>query len=237
MAAWDIFSRRAAFRALGLVAVLVGVGATPGSLAGQALHDLQRGGAAPARSAFLDGERLRFEPWGGVLWDAYRNDGGNGAPAWIGAARLAYEIGGRPASFRRWRMIAEVGRAEAAEAGTATLEDSLLVGFRTEWWLTTAGVEWDAIDGWMGLTLEAQGGAAWIEREIVGGDSIPSGTPGTSDRAEPEPFPTAVVGVSGFRYLTHRVQLRVRVQDVVTDLFDAREHSPALGVGLRFVFE
>ena len=236
MAAWDIFTRGVAAAVVALATVLVGIGATPDPVTAQARLDRNR--IEPLSvGAFLDGERFRFEPWGGALWDAYRNDGGNGAPAWIGAVRLGYEPGGRPASFRRWRVIAEVARAEAAKAGTATLEDSLVVGFRTEWWLTTAGMEWDAIGGWMGLTLEAQAGAAWLEREIVGGDSIPSGTPGTSDRAEAEPFPSAVVGISAFRYLTHGVQLRVRVQDVVTDVFDDREHSPALGVGLRFVFE
>ena len=193
--------------------------------------------ALPARSEAQSSERLRFEPWAGALWDAYRNDGGNGNPAWIGAARLGYELGHAPAGAPAWRVIAEVARAEAAEAGTAELEDSLLVGFRTEWWLTTVGVERDLIGGWMGVTLEAQGGAAWIEREIVAGDSIPSGTPGTSDQAESEPFPVAVIGLSAWRHLTHRVQLRLRLTDVVTDPFDAIENSPALGLGFRFVFE
>lgn len=182
-------------------------------------------------------DRFRFEPWGGALWDAYRNDGGNGRPAWIGAVRMGFDLGDGPAGAPRWRIIGEVARAEAARAGVAIVDDSLEVGFRTEWWLTTVGVERDLIGGWMGLTLEAQGGAAWIEREIVGGDPIPPGTPGTSEQADPEPFPVVIVGVSGYRHLTHRVQLRIRVADVITDPFEDLEQSPAIGIGFRFVFE
>ena len=204
------------FRRLTLIAALLALGAAP----------------ATAQS-----ERFRFEPWGGALWDAYRNDGGNGRPAWLGAARFGYELGGGPASYRRWRVIGEIARAEAAEAGTATLQDSLHIGFRTEWWLTTAGIEYDVIGGWMGLTLEAQGGAAWIEREIVAGDTIPPGTPGTSDVAKPEPFPAASFGVSAWRHLSHRVQVRLRIEDVISDPFTDMRHSPAVGLGLRFVFE
>ena len=209
---------------------------TPAAASAQAVNDVhlaERTGTA----GFLESERFRFEPWAGALWDAYRNDGGNGSPAWLGAVRVAYELGGAPSSFRRWRVIGEVARAEAAKAGTAIVADSLLVGFRTEWWLTTAGIEWDAITGWMGVTLEAQGGAAWLEREIVGGDTIPSGTPGTNDRAESEPFPAAVIGVAVWRHLTHSVQIRLRVEDVISDPFEALEHSPAIGLGFRFVFE
>lgn len=186
----------------------------------------------------LQSARLRFEPWGGVLFDAYRNEGGDGRPAWIGAVRLGYELGsGLASSGRGWRVVAEVARAEAAEAGTATVQDSLLVGFRTEWWLATAGAEWDVVGGWTGLTLEARAGALWLQREIVGGDPIPPDAPGTSERAGYDRFPTFVVGLSGYRHLTHRVQLRLRVADIVTDVFDAAKHSPALGVGFRFVFE
>ena len=240
MAVWDIFgsSRRLATCRSGSSLILAAtlLTAAPADVGAQAVHNVH---VLPASgvTSFLQSERFRFEPWAGALWDAYRNEGGNGAPAWIGAVRVAYEPGSAPASFRRWRLIAELARAEAAEAGTATIEDSLLVGFRTEWWLTTAGVEWDAITGWMGVTLEAQGGAAWVEREIVGGDSIPPGTPGTTERAESEPFPAAVVGVAVWRHLTHSVQIRLRVEDVISDPFDALEHSPALGLGFRFVFE
>ena len=188
--------------------------------------------------SILDGSRFRFEPWGGALWDAYRNSGGNERPAWIGAVRFGYDLGAAYASGQpAWRLIAEVARAEAAEAGTAVLPDSSVVGFRTEWWLATAGAEWDVLAGWIGLTLEAHGGAAWIQREIVGGDSITPGEPGTTERAESEPFPALVLGVSGYRHLTHRVQIRARLEDVITDPFDGLEHSPALGLGFRFVFE
>ena len=209
--------------------------------------DLRRIGAAAAiagliaaatpSTAFAQSERLRFEPWGGALWDGYRNEGGDGRPAWIGAVRLGYDLGGGRSSAPHWRVFAEIARAEAARAGTETLADSLLVGFRTEWWLATAGVERDLIGGWMGATLELSGGVAWIEREIVGGDSIPSGTPGTTETARPDPFPALVAGISVYRHLTHRVQLRLRVEDVITDPFDAIEHSPAIGLGFRFVFE
>lgn len=205
-------------------------------LAIAALVAVAIGGTSPSPS-HAQTARLRFEPWGGALWDAYRNDGGNGRPAWIGAVRLGYELGPGRTADPHWRLIAEVARAEAAQAGTATLQDSLLVGFRTEWWLMTGGVERDLVGGWMGATLEARGGVAWIEREIVAGDSIPPGTPGTSARAEPDPFPAFVVGASLYRHLTHRVQLRLRVEDIVTDPFDNLQHSPALGLGFRFVFD
>lgn len=182
--------------------------------------------------------RLRFEPWGGVLFDAYRNDGGDGRPAWIGAVRLGYELGsGLASAGRGWRVFGEIARAEAAEAGTAVIQDSLTVVFRSEWWLATAGAEWDVVSGWTGLTLEAGAGAAWLQREIVAGDPIPPGAPGTTERADSEPFPAFVVGLSGYRHLSHRIQLRLRVEDVVTDLFEAAEHSPAVGIGFRFVFE
>ena len=221
MAVWDIFTQESSVRrrAAHTLAIL-------GALA------LGANEASAQASA-----RLRFEPWGGALWDAYRNDRGDGRPAWLGAVRFGYELGTGPSGQPRWRIIGEIARAEAAKAGVAILEDSLQVGFRTEWWLTTVGVERDLIGGWMGLTLEAQGGAAWIEREIVGGDSIPPGTPGTSAQADPEPFPVAIIGLSGYRHLTHRVQLRIRLEDVITDPFEDLEQSPALGIGFRFIFE
>ncbi len=252
MAGWDISRAQSAARAaqgrvaLGLgVAVALGIAgvAVPASAVAQDrpdtrpvhnVHALVRQRHTP----FLDSSRFRFEPWGGALWDAYRNAGGNGRPAWIGAVRFGYEPGSAYAAGERaWRVIAEVARAEAAEAGTATLPDSSLVGFRTEWWLAMAGAEWDLVGGWMGLTIEAQGGAAWLQREIVGGDSITPGEPGTSERAESEPLPAFVLGLSAYRHITHRVQVRLRVEDVVTDPFEAIEHSPALGLGFRFVFE
>lgn len=219
---------------LALAAILA---ASP--LAGQGVHNVHLVDVTEDGSSALESARLRFEPWGGVLFDAYRNDGGNGNPAWIGAVRLGYELGaGLAAPGRGWRLIAEVARAEAAEAGTALVQDSFEVGFRTEWWLLTGGAEWDALGGgWTGLTVEARAGAAWLQREIVGGDTIPPGTPGTSDRAESAPFPAVVAGLSVWRHVTHRVQVRLRVEDVITDPFDAVEHSPALGVGIRFVFE
>lgn len=209
----------------------------PTTAAAQVVHivHLQDGQSFTGR---LQSTRLRFEPWGGALFDAYRNEGGDGRPAWIGAVRLGYELGtGLASAGRGWRIAVEVARAEAAEAGTRILEDTLQVGFRTEWWLATGGGEWDALAGWTGLTLEAGAGAAWLQLEIVSGDSIPPGTPGTRDRASYHRVPALVLGLSGYRHLTHRVQLRLRVEDVVTDPFDALEHSPAVGVGFRFVFE
>ena len=229
MAIRDRFGETASVAALCL-AILAG------DAAGQHVHNVHLPDVQQYPQFGLQSERLRFEAWGGALFDAYRNDGGNGRPGWIGAARLAYEPG-RARSDRGWRLTAELARSEAAEAGTAVLQDSLEVGFRTEWWLATAGLEWDAVAGWMGVTLEGSVGAAWIQREVVAGDPIPPGTPGTSDRAESEPFPAVVVGVSAWRHLTHRVQLRLRLADVVTDPFEAMEHSPAIGLGLRFLFE
>lgn len=202
------------------------------------VHIVHGGGRHEVAPARAQSARLRFEPWGGVLFDAYRNEGGNGRPAWIGAVRFGYELGtGTASAGKGWRLIGELARAEAAEAGTAEVGDSLLVGFRTEWWLATGGVEWDVVGGWTGGTLEAQGGAAWLQREIVAGDPVPPGTPGTSERAEYTAVPALIVALSGYRHLTHRVQVRVRLADVVTDVVDAPEHSPALGLGLRFVFE
>ncbi|HEX6589937.1 MAG TPA: hypothetical protein VF039_13115 [Longimicrobiales bacterium] len=183
----------------------------------------------------MPGGRFRFEPWAGALWDAYRNDGGSGRPAWIGAARFGYELG--DGFGPGLRLIGEVARAEAAEAGTAIVSDSLAVEFASKWWLTTAGLEWDVATGWSGLTLEAQAGAAWIMLEVTGGDSIPSGTPGTTASAESEPYAAGRVGVSAWRHVTHAMQVRIRVEDVITDAFDRVEHSPAVGVGIRFVFE
>ncbi|HUF12558.1 MAG TPA: hypothetical protein VMN78_05600 [Longimicrobiales bacterium] len=206
--------------------------------AAQALHIVHLPASSRVDEIALQSARLRFEPWGGVLFDAYRNEGGNGRPAWIGAVRLGYELGsGLASAGRGWRVVGEVARAEAAEAGTAIVQDSLLVGFRTEWWLATGGAEWDVVGGWTGLTLEARAGAVWLQREIVAGDPIPPNTPGTSERAGYDPFPAFVVGLSGYRHLTHRVQLRLRVADIVTDAFDQAEHSPAIGLGFRFVFE
>lgn len=243
MAVWDIFGpgihTRASGWPLALAATLLLPLGAPAGLAAQRVHNVHLA-APPALAengtAVVGGSRFRFEPWGGVLWDAYRNEGGDGRPAWIGAARVGYELTELPAGHGL-RLIAEVAHAEAAEAGTATLQDSLTVGFRTSWWLTTAGVEWDVVGGWMGLTLDGRAGAAWIEREIVGGDSIPPGTPGTSARPEAEPFAAAVLGLSAWRHLSHTIQLRLRVEDVVTDPFDALEHSPVIGLGFRFVFE
>lgn len=238
MAARDRFGRRHTLiaRWIPALALLLGVG--PSVAAGQAVHNVradadERGEGTVAR--VIPGGRFRFEPWAGVLWDAYRNEGGSGAPAWLGAARFGYEMGnGFGPGFR---LVAEIARAEVEEAGRAVVGDSLEVDFASRWWLTTAGVEWDVRGGWTGLTLEAQGGAAWITLEVTGGDSIPAGTPGTTARAEAEPYPTARVGLSAWRHLSPTLQLRLRVEDVVTDLFDAMEHSPALGVGVRFLFE
>ena len=186
----------------------------------------------------LASERLRFEPWVGLLFDAYRNEGGDGRPGWIAGARLGYEPGtGLSGRDRGWRAIAEVARAETSEAGTATLEDSLVVGFRSEWWLATVGVEWDAVTGWMGVTLEGRAGAAWLQREIVGGDPIPPGTPGTSERARSEPVPAVVAGISVWRHVSHRLQARLRVENIVTDPLGALENSPVIALGARFVFE
>jgi len=242
MAAWDILRATTGRRGAPLCLLACLLAGAEAPAAGQVIkppvHIVHRQAIERFGSIAGSTERVRFEPWAGALFDAYRNEGGNDRPAWIGAARFAYELGApimTPGTS--WRVYAEIARAEAAEAGTATLQDSLLVGFRTEWWLGTAGIEWDVWSGWMGLTLEGGGGAAWIQREIVGGDSIPPGTPGTDERAESDPFGAIVLGASGYRHLTHRVQLRVRVSDVVTDPFDAFEHSPAIGLGLRFVFE
>lgn len=241
MAGWDIV--RAGGRTGLLIASVVAAGmAAP--LAGQAttpVHNVHPVARHQYEANALESGRLRFEPWAGVLFDAYRNEGGDDRPGWIGAVRLAYELGGGLASAGRgWRITGEVARSEAAMAGTRLLADSLLVGFRTEWWLATAGLEWDVAGGptaLTGLTVGAHGGAAWVQREIVGGDPIPPGTPGTTERAESDPMPAVAIELSGYRYLTHRVQLRVRVADLVTDPFDAREHSPAVGVGVRFVFD
>lgn len=242
MAAWDTFGgtrhwRPRRTRALALVAAALGLLA-PVRLAGQAVHSVHPESPRSTedqRQTAVAGGRLRFEPWAGALWDAYRNEGGSGRPAWIGAARFGFELGDGPGSG--FRLVGEVARAEASEAGSVVIADSLEVDFATEWWLLTGGLEWDARRGWMGLTLEAMAGAAWITREVTGGDSIPPGTPGTTERAEAEPFPVARFGVSAWRHLTHTVQLRVRIEDIVTDPFDRLEHSPALGLGVRFVFE
>ena len=261
MVVWDIFGRTrppagrhpSASTALLFLAVLAAIG-TPARLSAQAVHDVHADQAAaldehaaggesgtadepgpPPATAAVAGGRFRFEPWAGALWDAYRTEGGSGSPAWIGAARFGYELGdGFGPGFR---LIAEVARGEASAAGTATVADSLEVEFSSEWWLITGGLEWDAIAGWSGITLEAQGGAAWVTLEVTGGDSIPSGTPGTTARAEAEPYAAARVGISAWRHLTHAMQIRIRLEDVVTDPFDGIEHSPALGVGIRFVFE
>ena len=210
---------------------------TPSSAASQTVHIVHLPVGQEVGQQILESRRFRFEPWGGVLFDAYRNAGGDGRPAWIGAVRMGYELGPGYASDRGWRLVAEMARAEAAEAGTAVVGDSLTVVFRTEWWLGTAGVEWDALGGWTGLTAEVRAGAAWLQREIVGGDSIAPGTPGTRQRAGHDRVPAVVFGVSGYRHLTHRVQVRLRLADVVTDPVEAMEHSPLIGVGFRFVFE
>lgn len=242
MAFWDIFGRvdaRGSVRrracALLLAALALGAPRGAGAQAVHNVHPPEIESLMKTTGGAIAGGRFRFEPWAGALWDAYRNDGGSGQPAWIGAARFGYELGdGFGPGFR---LIGEVARAEATEAGTAVVGDSLEVEFATEWWLATAGLEYDVRGGWSGLTLEAQGGAAWITREVTGGDSIPAGTPGTTARAEAEPFGAARVGLSVWRHLTHSMQLRVRIEDVVTDPFDRIEHSPAVGVGVRFVFE
>ena len=242
MAVWDNISRsrgagRATARALAL-GIGLAAASVPAEVTGQAVHNVHPSAAerfADAPTAAVAGGRFRFEPWAGALWDAYRNDGGSGRPAWIGAVRFGYELG--DGFGTGVRLIGEVARAEAAEAGAAVVADSIEVEFSTEWWLASAGVEWDVRAGWTGLTLEAQGGTAWITREVTGGDSIPAGTPGTTARAEAEPYPVVRAGLSAWRHLTHAVQVRIRVEDVVTDVFDGIEHSPAVGVGVRFVFE
>lgn len=234
MAGRDRFGSRTTRRSV--LAVLVFC-AAPG-FAQETVHIVHLPHSEEVDKLSLESERLRFEPWVGVLFDAYRNEGGDGRPGWIAGARLGYEPGPGPGARERgWRVIAEVARAETAEAGTATLGDSLVVGFRSEWWLATGGAEWDVVTGWMGVTVEGQAGAAWLQREIVAGDPVPSGTPGTSDRARSEPVPAVVAGISVWRHIGHRLQVRLRVEDIVTDPLDALEHSPAIALGARFLFE
>lgn len=194
-------------------------------------------GAAPAGAQSIS-DRMTFEPGGGVLFDAYRNDGGDGAPGWIGAVRFAFDVGGTPSSVRGgWRVAGELARAETSEAGTAVLADTVRVVFRSEWWLATAGVEWDVVDAWTGLSIEGRAGAAWLQREVTGGDPIPPGTPGTREPGSQDARAAVVVGGSAYRHLTHRVQARIRVVDVITDPLDRIEHSPAVTLGLRFSFD
>lgn len=194
-------------------------------------------GALPA-SAQGGSERLTFEPAGGVLFDAYRNEGGSGRPGWVGAVRFAFEGGGTPSSVAGgWRVTGELARAETSEAGTAVLADTATVVYRSEWWLATAGAEWDIVGTWTGLSVEGRAGVAWLQREITGGDPIPPGTPGTREPGSHYARPAVVAGGSVYRYLTHRVQVRLRVADVITDPFDRIEHSPAVVLGLRFSFD
>lgn len=216
------------------------MGLAPAGLAGQSVHIVHPTiGKSDSgwRAEAVRSDRLSFEAWAGAMWDAYRNEGGDGRPAWIGAVRLSYDVGAGPVTGRGWRIVGELARAEAGDAGTAVLQDSLQVGFRTEWWLATAGVEWDILGGWTGLSLEGRGGAAWLEREIVRGDSIPPATPGTTPTAEPEPLPAVVFGLTAWRHVSHTVQLRLHVEDVITDPFEALEHSPAVGLGVRLIFQ
>lgn len=234
-------ARRDVFRSSSIprAAVLAGLlsVAAPGAPQ-QTVHNVHLPAGTSVVTQGPESSRVRFEPRAGVLFDAYRNEGGDGRPGWIGGVRLGYELGtGLAAPGRGWRLIGEIARSETARAGTATLEDSLVVGFRSEWWLATAGVERDYVKGWTGVTLEARVGAAWLQREIVGGDSIPPGTPGTTAPGGSEPVPAVAAGIALWRHLGHRLQLRFRVEDIVTDARDALEHSPAVTLGLRFVFE
>jgi len=195
--------------------------------------------AAPAAGQSNIGT-LRFEAYGGAFFDDLRNERGSGNPGWIGGVRLGLETGyGLLGPERNVRLVLDAARAETDEAGVVTVQDSIDIGFRNEYWLLTGGVEWDVVGGWTGLTLEARGGGAWHQAVVVAADSgfVPGGTPGTTSAAEYDVEPALVVGVSAFHHLSWLLQLRARVEDVIVDPFGEARHSQTLELGLRLVFE
>lgn len=183
---------------------------------------------------------LSLEPYGGVFFDGFRNDLGAGDPGWVGGVRFGYELGwAMGGAERALRLVLDGARAQTDEAGGGTVADSIDVLFRNEWWLATAGVEWDVLPGWTGVSLELRGGGSWLEREITHASEPISGgeTPGTTRTPESEFRPVIAAGLSVVHHLTPTLQVRARGADLWIDpAGDEPEHSPTLTLGLRILF-
>jgi hypothetical protein len=178
--------------------------------------------AAQARGA----ERLAVTPYAGAFLDG--NFGGDPTAGVLGGARLAFALSDR------LRLVGDVGYSEVDGVGRVGPADgSLLYG--NDWFLTTAGAEWDAAPGGTALSLGVQLGAGWRRNEDEGNDiGVPDPALRGQLRAGGWSSVDAVVpGIALRQQLGSRAALRLALQDYILDVLEGPAfHSPALTLGV-----
>lgn len=184
------------------------------------------GGVGAGAAGAQEHTATRFEatPYVSLFKDAYDigADGNTGAMAGL---RLGYVLGDRT------RLVGSLAYGEAGDVAATPAGATDYRIYENRWVMTTAGAEYDVLQGRTALALGLQVGAGWRQlnaTDVVG--APPADHLGGGGYAF---YDVVVPGVTLRHRIARRATLELGVSDYMFDVLEASvDHSPAISLGV-----
>ena len=173
------------------------------------------------------GNRFSFEPYAGVMNDAYDASPDDENTGYLVGFRIGYLLSGRA------RLLGNVGYSESDDVSNSEFTPTSYFIYDNTWVFTTAGGELDVVPGRASVSLGLQGGAAWRRVDFDGTVGTPVGNPTPDEGFSAQ---EVLIPALAFRYrFTNRATVMAGVQDNIFDFLEGpAKHSLALTAGVAF---
>jgi hypothetical protein len=171
------------------------------------------------------GNRFYFEPYAGVLNDAYDASPDDENSGLLLGFRIGYHVS------HRTRLLGNIGYSESDNILNPVTPAYFV--YDNTWVFTTAGGEFDIVPGRTSVSLGLQGGAAWRRVDFDGSVGSPVGNPTADEGFNAQELLVPTLAVR--QRLGSHFTVMAGLNDNITDFFDGpAKHSLAVTAGIAF---
>jgi hypothetical protein len=172
------------------------------------------------------GNRFSFEPYAGVMKDAYDASPDDENAGYLLGFRVGYLLSSRS------RLLGNIAYSQVDDVANPNGLTSYNV-YDNTWVFTTAGAEFDVVPGNTAVSLGLQGGVAWRKVDYDG--SVGPIPPPVEDDDNFSAYEVVIPSVSIRQRLAPRTTLSIGLHDKIFDVFEGpAQHSLALTAGISF---